>query len=81
VLQVLHGFKNQVENPSKDVKHKGPLLVQMPCPQLLDRSVSMVNRAITSALCKSAAESLANFRGKGALFLHEIRTAKQPPED
>lgn len=79
--RVSHGFKKQVENPSEDINHKGPLLLQMPCPQLSNYSLNMVNRVITSALCKTANESLANVGGKGALFLPEIRTAKQLPDD
>lgn len=72
-----------MENPSRDIKHKGPLLVQITCPpdQLLKPSLNIVNRLITSALCKSASEALENIRDKGALFLHEIRTAEQPPDD
>lgn len=82
MLRVLLGFEKQVENPSKAIKHKGPLLVQMPCPndQIFNHSLNMGNRVINSAFCKSASEILENFRDKGALFLHETHTAKQPPD-
>ena len=44
----------KVENPSKDIEHKSPLLVQIPCPtdQLLNHSLNMVNREINGSSLK-----------------------------
>lgn len=79
-LRVLRKFKNHVENLNIKIKHKGPLLFQMPCPQLLNCSLNMVNRVITRALCKTAGGLPVNVRGNRALFPEELRTAKQPPD-
>lgn len=59
-----YAWVQKVENPSKGIKHKGPLLVQMPCPadQLLNRSLNMVNRERNGSILQNFLSVLENFR-------------------